>query len=119
MGAGNGTRTETGTGTRVGMVAGTGTKIERREKGRESPETYEVIVELGCHTLGKGRRERVTSSHSRKPDAPARQSHHAVGHSSETGGEGQARGGWRRGVEAQDDQGFKNSCRESMSLCRV
>ena len=63
------------------MVAGTGTKIERREKERESPKTYEVKVELGYQTLGKGRRKRVTDSHSRKTNAPARQSHHAVSHS--------------------------------------
>ena len=44
---GMGTRTGTGTRTRIGAGTGasTGMRIERRVKGRESPGTYEVIVE--------------------------------------------------------------------------
>ena len=53
-------------------------------------------------------RKQATATRNQQPqpvvstDAPARPSHHAEDHSPGTGGEGQDRGGWRRGEEAQE-----------------
>ena len=62
-------------------------------EGRERLGTNElVIVEVGD--------QRVTAA--ARPDAPARPSHHPEGQSPGTGGEGQDRGGRRKGKEVQD-----------------
>ena len=51
---GTGARTSTGMSTRAEMGvrtgAGTGTRIEMRVEGRESPRTYEVVLEVGRKT---------------------------------------------------------------------
>ena len=64
-GAGTGGNTRTGMSTRVGMGAGTGagtgertgTRVEMRVGGRESPGTYEVVIEVGFKTREGGRRD--------------------------------------------------------------
>ena len=57
-GVGTGTRTSTGMSTRAGMGprtgAGTGTRIERQVEGRDSLETYKVVIEVGRKTRGRG-----------------------------------------------------------------
>ena len=65
-------RGETVTGTRTGAGTGTETRKERRVKGRESPGTYVVIVEVGRQdATGGERRQRVTKSHSSKTRRPS------------------------------------------------
>ena len=74
-GTGAGTGTRTGMSTRAGMGArtgaGTGTRIEMRVERRDSLGTFEVvmevlIVEVGRKTREGGRRQLLTSNHSRK-----------------------------------------------------
>ena len=73
-GAGTGTRmgTRTGMGKKTG--AGTRTRVEMRLERRESLGTYQVVIEVievGRKTRERGRRQRVTSSRSRKPRRPS------------------------------------------------
>ena len=55
----------------AGTGAGTGTRTERRVGRKESPGTYEMIAETVWKTREEGRRQRVTSSHSRKTQRPS------------------------------------------------
>ena len=50
--------------------AGTGTKTERRVKGRESLRAYEVVIKGGRKIREGGRRQRVPSNHSRNTQSP-------------------------------------------------
>ena len=91
--------TKDGRMTRAGMGAGTGagkgTRIERRLDGRESLGTYQVVIEvnLGRRTRERGRRQVLTSSHSRKTRAQGLEGR---------GGEGDDREGRRKGELAQE-----------------
>ena len=74
------------------------TRIGRRVEGRESLWTYEVVIEvmeLDRKTRGRGRR--LTSSHSRKTRHPSETVAHAEDQGLGARGEGQDRGGSRRG----------------------
>ena len=106
-GGGEGNKYEDGNGHEdrdmgAGTGAGAEAIIERTEERGESPGTYELVIEVNRKTRERGRNQRVTSSHRRTIRRPARPSHYAEDQSPGTGGEGQDRGGWSRGVEAQE-----------------
>ena len=53
------------------MGTGTETIIEIKMEGRKSLGTSEVMVEVGWKTRERGRRQRVTRSHSRMTQRPS------------------------------------------------
>ena len=74
-GEGTGTRTRMATGTKAGIGDENGSRneheMERKVEGRENPETYEVILELGRKTRKKVTPTSNQCCHSRKTRRPS------------------------------------------------
>ena len=62
----------TGAGMEVRTGVGTGTIIYIKVEGRESLGTSEVVLDVGRKTREGGRRQRVTSNHSRQTRCPSK-----------------------------------------------
>ena len=70
-GTGTGAKTKGKTSTRMSTRVEMGAIIERRVEGRESLGTYEVVIDVSRKIREAGRRQRVTSNHSRKIRCPS------------------------------------------------
>ena len=96
MGARTRARTGAGTG------AGTETTVEIRVEGRERLGIDEVVIEVGRKMQEGGDANRQPEAIAARSIAPARLQHYAQDQCPGTGGEGQDRGEWTRGKEAQE-----------------